>query len=116
MPLPPVFAKGAELKQVASGFSNASGLTADPASGTIYFTDSAMHSVYKYADSASKLLARTEQMPQVVGFVAPNSLLAANWERSVSLVDTITGQVTPVHETETAAPGTVLLLPVGPAQ
>ena len=52
-------------------------------------------------------------MPQVVGFVAPNSLLAANWERSVSLIDVTTGQVTPGHETETAVPGTVLLLPVG---
>ncbi len=113
LPLPPVFAKGAELKQVASGFSNASGLTADPSSGTIYFTDSAMHSVYKYADSTAKLVARTEQMPQVVGFVAPNSLLAANWERSVSLIDATTGQVTPVHEAEIAVPGTVLLLPVG---
>src|SRR6202030_668714 len=29
-PLPPVFAEGAELKRVATGFSNASGLTADP--------------------------------------------------------------------------------------
>jgi hypothetical protein len=83
LPLPPVFAKGAELKQLGTGFSNASGLTADPSSGTIYFTDSAMHSVYKYADSTTKLLARTENMPQVVGFVAPNSLLAVNWERSV---------------------------------
>jgi len=113
LPVPTVFAKGAELKQVASGFSNASGLTADPSSGTIYFTDSAMHSVYKYADSTAKLVARTEQMPQVVGFVAPRFLLSANWERSVSLIDTTTGQVTPVHETETAVPGTVLLLPAG---
>lgn len=113
LPLPPVFAKGAELKQVARRFSNASGLTADPSSGTIYFTDSAMHSVYKYADTTVKLVARTEQMPQVVGFVAPKFLLSANWERSVSLIDITTGQVTPVRETETALPGTVLLLPVG---
>ena len=49
----------------------------------------------------------------ICGFVAPNSLLAVNWERSVSLVDTRTGQVAPVRETETAPPGTMLLLPVG---
>ncbi len=72
-----------------------------------------MHSVYKYAESTAKLLAHTENMPQVVGFVKPNSLLAANWERSVSLIDTTTGQVTPVRETETPVAGTVLLLPVG---
>jgi hypothetical protein len=113
LPLAPVFAKGAELQRVATGFSNASGLTADPLTGTIYFTDSAMHSVYKFADLTAKLLAHTEQMPQAVGFVAPNSLLAVNWERSVSLVDTRRGQVAPVRETETAPPGTVLLLPVG---
>ena len=121
LPLAPVFAKGAELKQVATGYSNASGLTADPSSGTIYFTDSAMHSIYEYADSSvnegarstAKLLAHTEAMPQVVGFVAPNSLLAANWERSVSLIDTRTGQISPVHEAETAHADAALLLPVG---
>ncbi len=113
LPLPPVFATGAELRRVATGYSNASGLTADPSSGTIYFTDSAMHSVYKYADSTTKLLAHTENMPQVVGFVEPKWLLAANWERSVSLMDTTTGQVTPVRETETPVAGTVLLLPAG---
>lgn len=113
LPLPSVFQKRSELKQVATGFSNASGLTADRSSGAIYFTDSAIHAVYKYADSTAKLLAHTEQMPQVVGFVAPDFLLAANWERSVSLIHVSTGQVTSVRETETALPGTVLLLPVG---
>jgi hypothetical protein len=52
-------------------------------------------------------------MPQVVGFIGPNSLLAANWERSVSLIDTSIGQTTPVQETQAPVPGTVLLLPVG---
>jgi hypothetical protein len=111
--LPQVFEKGAELKKVATGYSNASGLSADPSSGTIYFTDSAMHSVYQYADGGAKLLAHTEAMPQVVGFVAPNWLLAANWERSVSLIDTTTGQLSPLHEVEAAPAGAVLLLPAG---
>jgi hypothetical protein len=52
-------------------------------------------------------------MPQAVGFVAPNWLLAANWERSVALINAATGQVSAIHEVETAPAGTILLLPAG---
>ena len=71
-----------------------------------------MHSVYQYKEGA-KLVAKIDVMPQVVGFVAPSSLLAVNWERSVSSIDLSTGQVTAVSPTDTRAPGTSLLLPVG---
>ena len=109
--LPGAFARGAQLVRVATGFSNASGLTEGEA-GAIYFTDAAMHSLYTYKDGA-KLVAKTDAMPQVVGFVTPSSLLAVNWERSVSNIDLSTGQVTAVSPTDTRLPGTVLLLPVG---
>lgn len=99
------------VTQVATGFSNATGLTTDQA-GVLYFTDSAFHTVYKFTDSA-KILARTEQMPQVLGFVAPSSLLAVNWERTASSIDSNTGAVSPISARDAAIPGTTLLLPVG---
>jgi sugar lactone lactonase YvrE len=46
-PLPPVFDKGAELEKLASGFSNASGLTTDDA-GHLYFTDAAVRKIYRW--------------------------------------------------------------------
>lgn len=112
LPVPSVFANGAKLMRVANGYSNASGLT-EGQSGEIYFTDAAMHSIYKYADGRAKLLAKTDAMPQVVGFAAPSFLLAVNWERTISSINVSTGAVTAVTPTDTRAPGTVLLLPVG---
>jgi hypothetical protein len=49
----------------------------------------------------------------VLGFVAPSTLLAVNNEKSVSRIDINTGAVSPVAETASALPGTILLLPVG---
>jgi hypothetical protein len=112
LPIPTTFASGAKLTRVATGFSNASGLTSDP-SGTVYFTDSAMHSVYKLADSRATLITKTDAMPQVLGYAAPSSLLAVNWERSISSIKPDNGQVTPVTPTDERTPGTVLLVPVG---
>jgi hypothetical protein len=110
--LPGAFVPGAKLVRVAMGFSNASGLTTGE-SGTIYFTDAAMHSVYKYVDHEAKLVAKTEAMPQVLGRAAPSTLLAVNWERSISSINLNTGEVTAVTAKDECAPGTVLLLPVG---
>ncbi len=111
LPLPIAFGIGAKLSRVATGFSNASGLTSGE-SGAVYFTDAAMHSVYKYAHG-TKLVAKTDEMPQVLGFAGPSSLLAVNWERSISSINPSTGQVTPVTRRDARLPGTVLLLPVG---
>ncbi|MBV9293945.1 MAG: SMP-30/gluconolactonase/LRE family protein [Acidobacteriaceae bacterium] len=110
--LPAAFARNAKLMRVATGFSNASGLTSDE-SGAVYFTDAAMHSVYKCTDAGVKRIAKTDGMPQVIGFVAPFTLLAVNWERSVSSINPNTGEVKAVSPTDTRAPGTVLLLPAG---
>lgn len=114
LPLPPAFAPHSRLQRLATGFSNASGLTADD-SGTIYFSDAAMHVVYKYSEArhAAEVLAHVHESPMVLGWIAPSSLLAVNNEKSVSLIDTRTGVVSSVSETESPIPGTVLLLPVG---
>lgn len=113
-PLPAVFAPHATLAQVATGFSNASGLTADDA-GNIYFSDAAMHTIYRYDEGrrAAVVLAKTDLSPMVLGFVAPSSLLAVNNEKSVSHIDISTGAISPVSGISSPKPGTVLLLPVG---
>lgn len=113
-PLPAVFAPQSALTRVGTGFSNASGLTSDPA-GTIYFTDAAMHVIYRYSEAhhAAEVLARVEESPMVLAFVAPATLLAINNEKTVTRIQTDTGAVSPVSERDSALPGTVLLLPVG---
>lgn len=114
LPSPSVFAHGATLARLATGFSNASGLTADQ-SGTVYFSDAAMHSIYRWSASrhTADLLAKVEGSPMVLGFVAPSTLLAINNEKSVSSIQVDTGAVAPVDEAETPLKDTVLLLPVG---
>jgi hypothetical protein len=114
LPLPAGFAPGAKLTEAATGFSNASGLTADGA-GTVYFSDAARHVVYRLDPEQKKatVLARTEQSPTVLGFVAPATLLAINSEKSVSAVDVRSGAFSTVNGTPEARPGTTLLLPVG---
>lgn len=114
LPLPAAFAPNATLERVATGFSNASGLTSD-AAGNIYFTDAAMHKIYRYDEThhAAVVLAQTNLSPMVFGFVAPSTLLAVNNEKSVSSVQIDTGAVSQISETSTAKPDTTLLLPVG---
>lgn len=114
LPLPAAFAPMAKLTQMASGFSNASGLTAD-AAGTVYFSDAARHVIYKLDPEQKKaeVLAKTEQSPMVLAFVAPSTLLVINNEKSVSSVDVRTGTLTNIDETAEAKRGTTLLLPVG---
>jgi hypothetical protein len=114
LPLPAAFAPGATLARVATGFSNASGLTSDDA-GNVYFTDAAMHRIYRYDETkhAAVVLAQTDLSPMVLGFVAPSTLLAVNNEKSVSSVQINSGAVSQISGTSSAKPGTTLLLPVG---
>ena len=67
-----------------SGFSNASGLTVDD-EGTAYFTDAAKGKIYRWngAKRTADVLAEIRSQPQVLGFVAPASLLAVANERAV---------------------------------
>jgi Pectate lyase superfamily protein/SMP-30/Gluconolactonase/LRE-like region len=113
-PLPAVFARGSVLTRVATGFSNAAGLTSD-AAGTVYFSDAAMHLIYRYSEThkTAEVLARVDGSPMALAFVAPSSLLAINNEKTVTRIQTDTGVVSPVSERDSALPGTVLLLPVG---
>ncbi|HEY1800646.1 MAG TPA: glycosyl hydrolase family 28-related protein [Terriglobales bacterium] len=114
LPVPAAFAPHATLSRVATGFSNASGLTSDDA-GNIYFTDAAMHTIYRYDETrhAAVVLAKTDLSPMALGFVAPSTLLAVNNEKSVSSVQIHTGVVSQISETSSAKPGTTLLLLVG---
>ena len=118
LPLPAAFAPHAALTRVATGYSNASGLTVD-AAGIVYFSDAAQHAIYRYnpelnpVRNTAELLARTKESPMVLGYVAPSTLLVVNNEKSVSRVQTSTGEVFPVSEAHSPKPDTILLLPVG---
>ncbi len=105
---------GPKVQQIATGFSNATGVTVD-STGQLYFTDAAMHVIYRYSPAEHKtaILAMTRQMPQVLGFVAPSTLLAVNWERTVSSIDARSGQITDIAAVNAAQPDTTLVLPVG---
>jgi sugar lactone lactonase YvrE len=105
----------ATLQQLASGFSNASGLTVDD-QGTPFFTDAAKGKIYRWngGKRTAEVLAEIRGQPQVLGFVAPASLLAIANERAVyRLSSTTPGPAEPVAETTDPLPQTTLLLPVG---
>ena len=51
LPTPAVFAKDAKIERLATGFSNATSLTADDA-GRVYFTDAAEHKIYRWSETA----------------------------------------------------------------
>jgi hypothetical protein len=114
LPLPPVFATDAKLEQLATGFSNVSGLATSP-EGTLFFTDAAMHGVYRWNASARKAEILTDRIPSpmAVGFVSPNSLLAIDYSRAVYSIDPVTGRTTKIDPVRTPRDGTSLLLPVG---
>jgi sugar lactone lactonase YvrE len=110
-----IFADGAKLQPLASGFSNASGLTVDDA-GTAFFTDAVKGKIYRWDDASrtAEVLAEIRGQPQVLGFVAPASLLAIANERAVyRLSSAKPGPAELVAETAEPLPQTTLLLPVG---
>jgi len=113
-PPPSLFASGG-LQSLAGGFSNASGLTVDDA-GTVFFTDAAKGRIHRWDDSkrVAEVMTEIRGQPQVLGFVAPDSLLAIANERAVyRLSSTAPGPAEPVAETPEPLPQTTLLLPVG---
>lgn len=123
LPLPAgVFAPDAKLERLATGFSNASGLTADK-NGRIFFTDAAMHKVYGWDAAAkqAKVVTDTIEAPMAVAAAGPESLLAVNYGRSafrrispsVFSVNPQTGAAVKVAPKDTPEAGTRLLLPVG---
>jgi len=117
LPIPPrIFAKDAKLEKLAAGFSNASGLTADD-DGHVYFTDAAMHTVYRWNENAAKAEAMAEipGSPMALGFAKPHTLLIMAYEKAVYSLDLsqpgAAAQL--VVESASLAPQTSLLLPVG---
>ncbi|HEY5055454.1 MAG TPA: SMP-30/gluconolactonase/LRE family protein, partial [Acidobacteriaceae bacterium] len=114
LPLPTAFVPGAKLEQVASGFSNASGLTTDDG-GHLFFTDSAMHKIYRWnaATKQAELLTNQVPAPQAVAFLAPHTLLAVDLSKAVYNVDTESGAAAKLAPAATALDGTSLLLPIG---
>jgi sugar lactone lactonase YvrE len=114
--LPVVFGKNAKIEKLASGFSNASGLTSDDA-GHLFFTDAAMGKIYRWneVDKKAEQIATIQGQPMVMGFVKPSTLLIVAYERTVYSFNVAESNSTPqpVAEAAEKLPDTVLLLPVG---
>jgi hypothetical protein len=110
-----IFAKDAKLAKLATGFSNASGLAADD-SGHVYFTDAAMHNIYRWNEDGAKadVIAEIPGSPMALGFVSPHTLLIMAYEKAVYSLDLSQPSATPQQVAETASLAeTRLLLPVG---
>jgi hypothetical protein len=115
LPLPAgVFTAGAKLQHLASAFSNIAGLTTDDG-GRLYFTDAAMHRIYRWNADAKKaeLLTETVKTPMTGGVVSDGSLLIVDYSRSVFGVDTKTGEAKKIEAASAPLSGTSLMLPVG---
>ncbi len=115
LPLPAgVFASGANLEQLASGFSNIAGLTTDE-NGKLYFTDAAMHKIYRWNADEKKadLLTEAVKTPMAAGVASDGSLLVQDYSKSVFGVDTKTGEAKKIDAASTPVSGTNLMLPVG---
>ncbi|MFP5249736.1 MAG: glycosyl hydrolase family 28-related protein, partial [Acidobacteriota bacterium] len=115
LPMPAgVFAPGARLEKLASGFSNADGLTVDDA-GNLYFTDEAKHLVYRWNADANKAEVLTDQveMPMAAAYAGNGTLLVIDYRRSVYAVDTRTGATKKIDPADVPENGTNLVLPVG---
>jgi hypothetical protein len=109
-----VFSAGAGLEQLASGFSNIAGLTTDD-DGNLYFTDAAMHRIYKWKADAKKaaVLTDTVKTPMAAGIATDGSLLVLDYSRSIFGVDTKTGEAKKLEAASAPVSGTNLMLPVG---
>jgi hypothetical protein len=115
LPLPAgVFVAGATLEQLASGFSNIAGLTTDDG-GHLYFTDAAMHRIYRWNADVKKAEVLTDEVktPMSAGFATDGLLLVLDYSRSVFGVDSKTGVAKKIEAASAPVSGTSLMLPVG---
>ncbi len=115
LPLPAgIFAAGAKLEQVASGFSNIAGLTIDE-SGHLFFTDAAMHHIYRWNADQKKaeLLTDKVQTPMVAAFAGNGSLLVQDYSRTVYSVDTKSAEAKKIDGVSGSVADTNLMLPIG---
>ncbi|HEY9139013.1 MAG TPA: glycosyl hydrolase family 28-related protein, partial [Terriglobus sp.] len=109
--LPSVFA-GPLQTLVKGAFSNIAGMTTDE-HGTVYFTDAAMHSIYRWDEAAKKAVLLTEAVdtPMAMGYAVNGNLLVVDYGKAVYNVST-TGDVQKL-KTDGPRQNTTLMLPVG---
>jgi sugar lactone lactonase YvrE len=117
LPIPPrIFSGDAKLEKLATGFSNASGLVCDE-DGHVYFTDAAMHKVYRWneADRKAEVIAGIQGSPMALGFANPHTLMIMTYEKAVYGLDLSQPGATAqaIAATDALAPDTKLMLPVG---
>ena len=115
LPLPAgIFAAGAKLQQLASGFSNIAGLTTDDG-GQLYFTDAAMHRIYRWNAETNKAEVLTDMVntPMAAGFAGDGLLLVQDYSRSVFGVDAKSGEAKKIEALSAPLSGTSLMLPIG---
>jgi sugar lactone lactonase YvrE len=111
-----IFGRNAKIEKLASGFSNASGMTTDDA-GRVFFTDAAMHKIYRWneSDRKAEAIIEIQGQPMVMGFVTPSTLLIVANEKAVYSLELRNPAAAPqlVTESSEKLPNTRLLLPVG---
>lgn len=115
LPVPAAFAAGATLERVATGFSNADGLTAD-GEGNVYFADAAKNTVYRLnaAEKKAEVVAEVPESPMALAWVQAGALVSLNRDTSASEIALETGRVTVPGSTEgPLRRGSVLILPTG---
>jgi hypothetical protein len=106
LPLPAgVFAPGAKLEHLAGGFSNADGLTVDD-NGNLFFTDAAMHRVYRWNADANKaeLLSDKINNPMAAAWAGNSNLLVLDYSRSIYAVEIKSGKATKIDPTAPRSP------------
>ena len=118
-PLPPpetVLGKNAKIEKLATGFSNASGMTSSDV-GHLFFTDAAMHKIYRWNEDQRKAepIAEIQGQPMVLGFARPSMLLIVAYEKTVHSLNVAESGAAPQPVPESAGerPDPVLLLPAG---
>ena len=114
LPLPAgVFSRGATLHRLAGGLSNIAGLTTDD-TGNLYFTDAAMHLVYRWNTESNHAEVLTDKIntPMAAGFAGSGSLLVQ--DSPIGLRCGHQDRRSQKDEaTSEPAVGTSLMLPVG---
>jgi hypothetical protein len=100
------------LHTLANGFSNISGMTTDE-HGTLYFTDAAMHRIYRWDEVANKPVLITEavETPMSMGYAGKGNLLVVDYSKAVYNVTT-RGEVNKLKPEQPRA-NTSLMLPAG---
>jgi hypothetical protein len=113
--VPPPFEPGSKLIQLTNKaqFSNVAGLTVDD-SGRLFFTDAAMHSIFRWDSehSRAELLSNAVDSPVTEAYVGDGRLLVLDSGKLVYTVSTTDGSSQKVVGQD-AHSGTIFMLPTG---